>query len=200
MIYCHYENFTINTHIDGTITKLTKLVFSSHNISLNMYGKYNFEILKAYIFAIKQIPVSERTYDPKYKIWIILTDKFEVLKRLWESTHPNMCISHPDLKLWIEGKEGYKSEFEAREEQKPEDFFYSTSQPVGQPKVDMETARKQFVDFLIRQSIQVFENGDLIKSYKLAARKLHPDLNGGDSSKMSELNMLWQQYKQLKTA
>ena len=32
------------------------------------------------------------------------------------------------------------------------------------------------------------------KSYRMKALALHPDRNGGDGAKMSELNMYWQVY------
>jgi hypothetical protein len=36
----------------------------------------------------------------------------------------------------------------------------------------------------------------MMRAYKITARKLHPDL-GGDAAKMSELNSLYMQYKEI---
>lgn len=193
MLYCHYEHFTV---VDKN---LTKLKFSSDTRRPAMVGDLNFINLKTCVEIIKQIPASLRTFEPYQNIWTIPASSFNLARTLWESTKKidvNNFIPHADLKRWADGLEGVVLEHE-KTAPKPEDFFYNTGQVIGGPKVSKDQARMTLVDFLTREAITVFENGDLIKSYKIAARKLHPDLNGGDASKMSELNMLWRQYKEL---
>lgn len=193
MLYCHYEHFTVADK------KLTKLKFSSDLFKPLMYGNINVLNLETCVIMIKQIPASERTFESLLKIWTIPTPSFDILRTLWDKSNiiiENNFISHADLKRWAEGLEGVVLEHE-KTAPKPEDFFYNTGQVIDGLKVSKEQARMTLVDFLTREAITVFENGDLIKSYKIAARKLHPDLNGGDATKMTELNFLWQQYKEL---
>lgn len=190
-MYMHYQHIQLNSG-----TKLTKLKFSSYSHLNKIQGTNDFQKLKELVGFIKQIPATSREYDSKLNIWIIPRAQFNNLEGIFKTIYSIDTKEHTDLKRWAEGLLEVEPE-QVNAAPKPEDFFYSTQQPVGQPKIDKETARKLFVDFISRESISVFENGDLIKSYKLAARKLHPDLNGGDARKMTELNSLWQQYKSL---
>lgn len=195
MIYVHYEEIQA-----GGVLPLTKFVFSSSSARSAGGDKAHTDRIKKCVEFIKQIPISDRSFDAVKYTWTVHTSAFLNLRALWN--HMNYTIDrqsyflHADLKRWMDGLEGVVLEHE-KVAPKPEDFFYSTSQPVRTPKVDKETARMLLVDFLIYEQVQVFANGDLIKSYKQAARKLHPDLNGGDASKMTQLNYLWQQYKEL---
>lgn len=193
MLFVHYENISVLGR------PYVKLKFSTSGMSAQMNGASNFKLVKECVDYLKQIPATSRTFEPGTLFWTIPTSNFTLLKGIYiklDKVPDTNFILHTDLKRWNAGLEGVVLEHE-KVAPKPEDFFYSTAQPVGQPKVDIETARKTLVDFLIRESIQVFENGDIAKSYKIAARKLHPDLNGGDASKMTELNFLFQQYKSL---
>ena len=70
-----------------------------------------------------------------------------------------------------------------------EDFFYQ-KEPAQLGDSSMSKAQ-------LEQKLTVFL-GSVIdkKSYRHAALRLHPDMNNGDGSKMSELNMLWQLWQQ----
>lgn len=190
-MYMHYQHVQLSSG-----TSLTKVKFSSYANLNKIQGTNDFQKLKELVGFIKQIPATSREYDSKLNIWIIPRAQFDNLEGIFKTVYFIATKEHTDLKRWAEGLPEIEPE-QVNTAPKPEDFFYSTQQPVGQSKIDKETARKLFVDFISRESISVFENGDLIKSYKLAARKLHPDLNGGDARKMTELNSLWQQYKSL---
>jgi hypothetical protein len=202
MIYVHYDTVDISVPIASiTGIKTTKtvtyanFVFSSYENDL-ILKSYDFENAKQIMELLKQIPASNRTYDQVSNQWTIpymafgaLFSGFVVLQRV------SLC-KHPSLEQWrFETTAGppYKDSTP-----KAEDFFYSYSQPTSSKKAVS-------IDELVATLTGMFReigvsDPDIATAYKRAARKLHPDVNGGDGSKMSELNMLWQQYKQLKGA
>jgi DnaJ domain len=76
---------------------------------------------------------------------------------------------------------------------KEEDFFYSAAQPIAQSQ--FKASVEEVLVILFGVSVLPSSKEELTRLYRKAALKYHPDRNAGDSSKMSELNVAWQQFK-----
>jgi hypothetical protein len=195
MLYCHYQMLDI-----GGI-EMMKLVFSSQSRHANRLLSHDFETAKPIIHLIKQIPSAKRNYDPIWKVWTIPATHFSIIIGLVPQGND---IQHTNLDEFInppipEQKKWYDNANIKAES--AEDFFHSHS-PVTSSLMT-ETELKQRIAAIIYEVIipsYDLENGtkqDLLRAYKLAARRLHPDVIGGNAALMSELNSLWMQYKEI---
>lgn len=214
MLYIHYEDMPIAQDIvdvsGGSLEPvMIKFKFSSSSINCVLNFKRDGEMMNQLIFLIKQIPASHRSFDPVDYIWTIGESKFEPLKMLvnaQDKTRP-FCCYHSDLNAFIyppkveKKDQSWAEEIKARHNfktEQPEDFFHSVSaESLVLNQSTIETKMLQLIKPYINFEPALGNKMDFGRAYKLAARRLHPDLATGDASKMSELNMLWMQYKEV---
>jgi hypothetical protein len=196
MVYVHYTTITI-AGID-----YVGLCFSDSSSRLPIgFIKSDFITVKKIVEIIKQIPPSERVYDPISKIWTIPTPKFATLSNILRAMQVKpLCWSPNDFDDFLAGK-SHSTKVDSVEEAakvapKAEDFFY-TQAPIKKlvSEVEVETALCKLFDLSYSDVESMRLN--VKKLYRQAAKQLHPDLNGGDASKMTELNYYFQQYKTL---
>lgn len=138
-------------------------------------------------FIKKTIPSNKRTTSgPPDWIWYFDASYFDIVKLLFDA--------HRDFKLTIVTKDEVEAMRQKHEQE---------SQHVYRPQeYSIEVELKKFTD-LLRLLPNIVTNGNFtnevknwsrdeaIKAYRKAAMLLHPDRNGGDGSKMSELNSVW---------
>jgi hypothetical protein len=200
MLYIHYQNTSIDVQI-ASITgikttkelQLTLIVFSSSKSMVQIYGKGDYAAMVSFKTLLTQIAASRRSYDPNTHIWTIPTEVFNAIFKL--KFPPHLLLEHDDINAWATPDDGYNEE--KKVPQNAEDFFYNTSQPTtSNAQLSLESLTDTLTGIFREIGIT---DADIAVAYKKAARKLHPDL-GGSAEKMSELNMIWQQYKQLKGA
>lgn len=211
MLYCHYEIFTLNTTLANTNVptslNMMKLKFSSSAsngavVNFNRDGAK----LKEIIQIIKQIPAGKRSYDDTTNIWIIPATQLSVIDLLLSTQlntrYNSTMIRHLDLNAFLnspapETKNAW-SDIKVKAE-KPEDFFYKPTNgvmPIADIQARFITIVSPFVPIPSLDDFSKFNKEWFMRAYKITARKLHPDL-GGDPNKMSELNSLYMQYKEM---
>lgn len=209
-LYIHYSLTTLNlpNFNAGPVNFTTKLkvvnmISFTFSLSPNnfiiwrMRDNSNFAV---YHSLLLQIPSGERSYDPNTKVWTIRKEKFDTIFQFFDAT---AMILHGDITNDIvKGWTAFDAEDEERRKKQKaapaaEEFFYHYSQPTT-------TRASLSLDDLVSKITQLILDAgisetDLSVAYKKAVRKLHPDVNNGDGSRMSELNMYWQQLKQLQS-
>ena len=202
MLYLHYEEFQILNPQTNAIQDLVRFVFSISASEKKIYGAKNFATLKDCNIYTKQIPANDRTYDPVSNVWVVPKANFKALTTIYLAMKyiydDSFIIKHNSLQDWIEGRATAKK----HEVPKAEDFFYTYGQPVAGTTLSKDSIAAKLQVLLIEafdgtESIDLTKASaiDLVKLYRKAALKLHPDRNNGDGSKMSELNMYWQLYR-----
>jgi len=210
MLYCHYELFTLNTTLAGTniptSLQMMKLKFSSSNINGSVVNfRRDGQVLQQIVQILKQIPAGKRSYDDTTNIWTVPFKSLDIINALLSSQiggANQTMFCHVDLDAFLnppapESKNKW-SNVKVKTE-KPEDFFYKP--PTGMDKNDIIARLTAIVMPYMAESVKQSDGANLdkeffMRAYKITARKLHPDL-GGDPAKMSELNQLWMQYKEM---
>ena len=199
MLYLHYEEFQISLPDKG-VQDLVRLVFSTSATEKKVYGAKVFATIKDCCYYLKQIPGDSRTMDPKTYIWTIPQDKFDSLKKIYLTmqyiSSESYFKKHDSLQDFVDGVKKQK----LGDIPKAEEFFYSYGQPVAGGSLSKESIAAKLQGILaeaLKTEIDLSKSSaiDLLKVYRKAALIYHPDRNGGDGSKMSELNMLWQMYR-----
>lgn len=194
MIYIHYEQFKL-ADVDAI-----KLVFSSSKTSPSIIiGQSDWNKVKELSNIFKQIPSGKRSYDPIVKMWILPESILKVLLVM-----PDLGkTAHNDLDAWLnppKNQDNFKWYDNANiKAEAPEDFFHAHT--ASSSCVLTETELQAKLLSIVKPFMKMPEDDNLnkewfLRAYKITARKLHPDL-GGDANKMSELNMLWNQYKEI---
>ena len=195
-MYVYYEH---HKNANGKIL-LTELRLSSHaDGRLERIFKNQTEdmVFNACIAVLKWPPLSNYSYDPAIKCWSyfgqygvnstygeVVIEKLRAICSALLADFDAFPIQ--DLASQALNNSvfmGTASHLNA------EDFFYQ-KEPAQLGDSSMSKAQ-------LEQKLTVFL-GSVIdkKSYRHAALRLHPDMNNGDGSKMSELNMLWQLWQQ----
>lgn len=198
-------------------TQMVKLKFASNKSTVKLQTSDFNRVKTVYLPLLKQIPAGKRKFDVIDNVWTIPAYSFDVIRQLVEQEtgtgyfSPYMgssnVIKHKDLykdyifaandtssktqKAWHETVREQAS-FEA---EAAEDFFHQSVTVHELSATDIQ----QQLKLLIAPHINFELNGreDFMRGYKIAARRYHPDIKGGDAQKMSELNSLWMQYKEI---
>jgi hypothetical protein len=201
-MYLYYEH-----HKDAT----GKIVLTEMRLSSSATGKLYIDhkstreqTLKSLCIPIlKSPPVSNRSMDEKIWVWTYFGHVRQVagprlgqdlawgqivIEKLTAVTTavgtPIGLIEVHDLAA--QAVNNYVN-LSAAPKMRPEEFFYNHGVTASQPAL---TKDQVIVKLKVLLATDVVDK----KSYRTAALKFHPDRNGGDGSKMSELNMLWQLY------
>lgn len=188
----------------------TRYVLTSDRNQKKIWGNPNWKRIKAISEIVKQIPSTLRSYDDVTDIWTIPRDKFEdVVRKLVDDSFCPMLVfgqslddfalnkplnSNTSSNSWADAARKQAS-FKA---EATEDFFKNAAPAQTlMPLEDVRTQLMQLIKPHVPATLELKDKESFLRGYKLAARKLHPDFNGGDSSKMTQLNYLFQQYKEL---
>jgi hypothetical protein len=217
MLYLHWQRVpgipdAPNVKLRSDIYMLTfssDALFSTSSVHTNgVYGK-TFDVLQEFLVFLKQIPTSDRSYEPIQRTWMVKDRHFQVMKTIaesfpkfksnielveWDNLAVFLTDSDPKQVMFLQTQKW--SNYTNRTKEKPiaeEDFFYSASQPIAQSQ--FKASVEEVLVVLFGVSILPTSKEELTKLYRKAALKYHPDRNAGDSSKMSELNVAWQQFK-----
>jgi hypothetical protein len=226
-IYLHFERSTLNpTGLLNPPVNIVRLIFSSGPNQANISWNKDKETFETFKKMLLQIPSSQRSYDATTHIWTIKADKFNLIVSLFTPVNtrehgPNSLYpGRATLANFIQNCQTRSNRFNGaygntvfdRETKAPnaEDFFYNKSQPVSSTQMPLEQVRTKLFDLIgapAQPSISYANTNPsvskdidiktLTKLYRQAALKYHPDRNNGDATQMSQLNMLWQQYKSM---
>lgn len=143
------------------------------------YSKYEWDKVKGMVGIMKlAIPASDRLYDPVTHEWTI-TEKY------WNSE------ANPFKLFELLTQSGFK--LKEKKIIHAEDFFYNDFVD-NTPKETKDSLAAKLVDMLGITAQELQDAGLLKKIYRRKALELHPDRNGGDGSRMSELNSVWSAY------
>ena len=187
MLYLHYEEFQISLPDKG-VQNLVRLVFSISATEKKVYGAKVFATIKDCVYYLKQIPGDSRTMDPKTYIWTIPQDKFDSLKKIYLTmqfiSSEAYFKKHDSLQDFVDGVKKQK----LGDIPKAEEFFYSYGQPTAQATLSKESIASKLELILIQalgEPVDLAKASaiELLKIYRHAALKLHPDRNGGDGSR-----------------
>lgn len=135
------------------------------------YGKNSWKQVEAMIILIKQIPVSDREYNPATKEWTILETSWPRVKQMFDAAR-----FHVSTEKVV----------------RAEDFHYE--QPAAPTIVPKATLQQQLQQLLGLSASEMTDSNAVKKAYRRKALEWHPDRNNGDGTKMSELNSIWSAY------
>jgi hypothetical protein len=156
------------------------------------------EVVAPVVAYIKQIPSTLRAWDQVNYIWTIPIANWLGIKPFAEKGMFCTCIKYNDLfDEFINKDFGTINGYTRNQVPKAEDFFYEHTQSQLNNNNSNSLTLAQIEAKLKLYFDSSDLSGDLKKLYRRAAMKYHPDVNNGDSTKMSELNWLWQQYQEL---
>lgn len=195
-MYIYYEEFS-----DVTVIALSA---NGRNTIVERKNKRDWACVELCVNLLKQVPLAERDFNDKTKVWTIIGFRGKVVITNLES----MCIQglfpNSEVKkikdLEDKAARGALDEIEREDPAKKfkqEEFFYN---PVGEADSGLTPAKlcerlAPLLSLTIAElSSASMDEKTLKKHYRVAALKLHPDRNNGDGTKMSELNMLWGIY------
>lgn len=201
-MYVYYE--ITKDFVDGQVL-LTQIVLSSSGVSTDIHWKHKAEKQRFELISslLKSVSLSGRTYDAETKIWSFFEDAgSHVIKAISTAINSKLVTDthleeHFNLEYAVKTstlhitKKPKKQEIKFKEEE----FFYS-SPSLGSGLPTGDELYSQLAS-LLQIGVEQFRSAtpaELKRSYRTAALRLHPDRNGGDSTKMSELNMLWAHY------
>jgi hypothetical protein len=131
---------------------------------------------------------SSQIYDFKRKCWFVRTDVVAALHKGFET-----LINQGNLKGWaITDNRVIVESFE--------DFFEASEAVSGASPKTKEDVVREFLAILTKYSISykylsTTPISEMKPWYRKAALILHPDRNNGDSSRMTELNLIWSELQ-----
>ena len=173
----------------------TDVISSSYedNFRINWNrDKVQFEIMKK---LLKSPPIAVRTYSDETHMWSYLGQEgFFLLKTLKEAFDklPQMKIEFREAKDLEEAVRRGSISHDKQSKFNAENFYYNRFAAVAE--LTKDTAAPKLA-LIFGCKVEALEDSAAAKKYYRAnALRLHPDRNGGDGSKMSELNMLWRIY------
>ncbi len=206
-MYIFYEEFPA-TYVVDTITEFV-VSSDGRSAKIAFYDQDEKTTFNMVSSLFKAIPLQNRSYDLASHVWTFIgvagakvvvtleslkiglpTLKIEMKKVISLADRINKSQLHLDDATFLNN--GKPPEIKFNEA----DFFHAPPAPKGQISGE---ALYSALATLIGISVAELKAADSnkLKSFKRAASlKYHPDRNGGDSSKMSEFNMLWMIYTQ----
>lgn len=128
------------------------------------------------------VPASMRAYKPAVFTWEVAVEFWNPLKATLEAMQ-FYCILKQDV---VAGKVNVPKEYAEN--------FYHKPEPTS--NVETKEALASKLSEYLGVTITTQELSELKKLYRQKAREYHPDYNGGDGAKMSELNRLWTLFTQ----
>jgi hypothetical protein len=144
------------------------------------FKKHEFQAVQAMTGLIRAtVPASHREYNPNSHEWTLL-DAY------WDNFHA--VLKQGNFKLTEDKTVA------------PEDFFYQNQGVASATIVDKNTLANQLLALLGITAEELADANKAKKAYRRTALLLHPDRNGGDGSRMSELNSVWSSYNATSTS
>lgn len=163
----------------------------------NNQDKAIFNYVKDQIF--KQVPVGKRAYDPDTYIWSFMEDAGKlVYDQIKADTLTKQFVFLERItNLDSQVRAGFISRSAATLD--PEEFFYNKAGSASRAPLKQDVLEEllEVLGYMPDYAFEALTPSEQRRAYRRAAIKCHPDVNNGDGSKMSTLNMLWQQWQQL---
>lgn len=207
-MYLYYEDFHVDStgvNPEGDI-RYFLLTSDARTPRVNFYDKNEkarFELVKSFF---KQINIAYVTYDATTHMYTIIGPNGTKLLAIIEMGRNSGLLSNLQVKkivdledkiqkgnlLWEPPKAKASQRVEVKFNE--EDFFHK---PVSQSNELSGNALYEALAALLAIDVASLKSAsnDALKSiYRKAAMRLHPDRNGGDASKMSELTYLWRLF------
>lgn len=128
------------------------------------------------------VPASMRAYKSAVFTWEIAIEFWNPLKTTLEAMQ-FYCQLKQDV---VTAKVNVSKEYAEN--------FYHKPEPIT--KVESKESLALKLSEYLGITIAAQELSELKKLYRQKARELHPDYNGGDGARMSELNRLWTLFSQ----
>lgn len=197
-MYIYYEHHRAPT---GAIL-LTELRLSSRRdgrLEIQFYDPTEKMVFNTIKPMLKFPPLSNYSYAPDLMIWSYFgqygvsgTYGEEVLKKIQTVVEalmqPFKAFEVEDLAGQAPNNRVDLSGRNRKPKMSAEEFFYNHGVARPQAGLSEQELKIKLTDILGVATIDK-------KSYRLAAFRLHPDHNNGDSKAMSELNYLWQEWQ-----
>lgn len=192
MLYVFFEH---HKDSDGK-TLATDVTVSSFLHGKGIAWKVDEVAFKVMNGLLKQPPINVRTYNDPLKIWTYLGDAGYHLMEVLEEAFSKLKMkiefretSGLEQALTSGGiPESASKKFDAK------NFFYNKAGVASNNEISKPQAITKLASILSVKE-EFFSDKDAVKKlYRIKCRELHPDFNGGDGSRMSELNMYWQVY------
>lgn len=203
-MYIHYARIDLNgkecvqflfcskSHLDWSVTERKNKAF----VSADDWKQSCIPIVS----MLKQIPTSQRVYDTDTKVWTILKQKwndFLPLLKLMGFKYKSYANLYTDL---IDKIPASHQKYDIPN---AEEFFYQQTEQEQNAIFSSSELTKDQIETKLKEIFMLpaltGDGIDLKKLYRKAALKFHPDLNGGDATKMTELNYYWQEYQKVRT-
>lgn len=186
-----------------------RLVASGSVTTICRFYRQDWKEWENYMFMMKQLPSSRRSFDPVDNIWSIPLESFDIIfaqatKQLHSGLPDglNSFIHPPKRHTQSAWEQKIKSNNIKAEE--VEDFFYgnvaeSIRMPIDQIRTELIKIMSPYVSFdFDKYNDDITDRAVLLRGYKLTARSLHPDnQRTGNAALMSQLNQLWAAYKEV---
>lgn len=152
-----------------------------------------FELVKG---EFKKVALSQRSYDPDTKIWSFIGAAGKsVHDSIKNSPIAAVGVTFQAIDNLAGQAKAGRIDKAAAAKYDPNDFFYTPNAPVpsGPSKAELKVKLAGLLE-ITGDQFDSFSPEDMKKFYRKAALRYHPDRNSGDSSRMTELNYLWQVY------
>ena len=204
-MFVFYEKFPGNTPVEDVY----EFVLSSDGRTnkISFYDKKEKREHALVTEFIKNIPLTERTYDATTHVTCILGTMGATLLTVLESSITRGLLTQTKIKQisnlqqnlqrgnlsYIPPKVNTKAP-EVVIEFNEEEFFHkpeTKSSELSGPALYKALAKILGVP---ESSLKTLDPSELKKIYRRRCLDLHPDRNGGDGSKMAELTYLWRLY------
>lgn len=189
-------------HKDATGKVLaTDLIWSSYKTGTGIFWNKD-RALHDFILQVAKTPrLSERSFNTTTKVWSyfgtagpLIVAQIKALMTTAGLISKFEFIEIQNLSEQLENG-GIR---EKTEKYDPENFYYNKNAPATKSLSTGQIKQKLAAMFNITveefDKIEKEQNDTIKKWYRKAALNYHPDRNGGDGSKMSELNMYWRMY------
>lgn len=194
MLYVFFEH-----HKDAKgVTLATDVSVSSFLHGKGIFWKRDEAQFKVMTGLLKSPPIAVRSYNEDLKIWTYLGDSgfhlMEVLQDTFGKLHLQIefreCSKLEECLLAGGIPEQSSVKFD------PANFFYNKAGVAQSAEITKDKAIEKLaiIFSLDTEDMGKLHPKDAKRLYREAALQLHPDRNGGDGSKMSELNMYWRIY------
>jgi hypothetical protein len=197
-MYVYYEH-----HRDAAnkiiLTELRLSSYGDGSLALKKNNSLEDMMKDLCLSVLKWPPIGYRSYDPPSVVWayfgqygVSSTYGEEILNKLYVVCKPVGQIDFIEVKdLAAQAVNHYVNLSKPQKDKiKADEFFYNKGTPFASATLTRDTIQQKLCALLGVGDAAAIDK----RSYRAAAMKFHPDLNNGDGSKMSELNMLWRLY------
>jgi hypothetical protein len=197
-MYVYYEH-----HRDAAgkviLTELRLSSYSDGTLAIRQNSMSETMLKNLCLTILKWPPLDNRSYDSTNACWSFFgqygvksTYGEEILNKLYAVCKPVGQLDFIEVKNLAAQALNHRVDLSKpqKDKIKADEFFYNKGTPFASAALTRDTIQQKLCALLGVGDAAAIDK----RSYRAAAMKFHPDLNNGDGSKMSELNMLWRLY------